>query len=296
MFLTTIFCDIDDFCKQYKIFIATKRLKDNKVPNSGRPRTLSLSDVLTICVYFHFSGYHTFKRYYKDYVCKELKSAFYGLVSYNRFVELMHEAAEPLALFAATRNSKNMRGIAFIDSTKLTVCHNLRIHSHKVFKGIAARGKTSTGWFFGFKLHVVINHVGEILSFWVTPGNIDDRNISVVTRLTKKLWGLLFGDRGYISQPLFECLFKRGLKLVTKIKKGMKNKIMMIYEKLFLRKRNIVESANNIFKNTLKMDHTRHRCVINFFTNVFSAIAAYSYHPNKPAICKRLLAEIPSFI
>ena len=109
---------------------------------------MTLSDILTICVYFHYSGYHTFKRYYKDHVCKELKTAFGALVSYTRFTELMHEAAEPLALFAASRNSKNMRGIAFIDSTKLVVCHNLRIYSHKVFKGIAQRGKSSMGWFY----------------------------------------------------------------------------------------------------------------------------------------------------
>jgi len=295
MLLTTIFCDIDDFCKQYKKLIASKRLEKTIENKGGRPRNLSLSEILTICVYFHFSGYHTFKRYYKDYVCNVLKDSFGCLVSYNRFVELMHEAAEPMFFFAATRNSKNLRGIAFIDSTKLSVCSNLRIYSHKVFKGIAARGKTSTGWFYGFKLHIVINHAGEILSFWITPGNVDDKNPKVIERVTKNFWGLLFGDRGYISRPLFEKLFKRGIKLITKIKKNMKNKLMDVYEKLLLKKRNIIESTNNILKNTLVADHTRHRCVLNFCTNIFSAIAGYSYHQNKPAINKRFLAQIPCF-
>ena len=292
MLLISIFCDVDDFCKQYEEFIKSRRLENNPVKKGGRPRQMSLSDILTICVYFHHSGYHTFKRYYKDHVCVALKRDFKRLVSYNRFVELMQEASEPLALFAAARNSKNIQGIAFIDSTKLAVCSNLRIYSHKVFKGLAARGKTSTGWFYGFKLHIVINHAGEILSFWLTPGNVDDRNLSVVNRVTKNLWGLLFGDRGYISRRLFKGLFSRGIKLVTKIKKNMKNKLMAVYEKILLAKRNIIESTNNILKNTLRIDHTRHRSILNFCGNVFSAIAAYSYHQNKPAISKEILAQI----
>lgn len=295
MLLTTIFCDVDDFCKQYEILLRSNQLKENNSSRVGRPRTLTLSYVITICIYFHHSGYHTFKRYYKDHVSVVLKSAFGKLVSYNRFVELMKEATYPLYFYAVHQNSKDMRGIAFIDSTKLPVCSNLRIYSHKVFKGLAARGKGSTGWFYGFKLHIIINERGEIYSFWITPGNVDDRNPNVIKRLTKDLFGLLFGDRGYLSNKLFKELFERGLKLVTSIKKNMKNKLMNVYEKLTLKKRNVVESANNILKNTLKIDHTRHRSVVNFFTNVFAAVAAYSYHPNKPSISQSFLAQITGF-
>ena len=292
MFLTSIFCEIDDFCKGYEKYVKKKRLAENLVQAGGRPSSMVLSDILTICVYFHYSGYHTFKRYYKDLVCKDLKPAFAALVSYNRFVEIMQDSVEPIALFATSRNSKDMRGIAFIDSTKLVVCHNLRIYSHKVFKGIAQRGKTSTGWFYGFKLHIVINHFGEILSFWITPGNTDDRDESVISRVTKSLAGRLFGDRGYISQPLFKKLYKRGLKLITGIKKTMKNKLMNLCEKLLLRKRNVIESVNNILKHTFKIDHSRHRCVKNFYANVFAAIAAYSFHQHKPAIGMGFFTEI----
>lgn len=296
MLLTKIFCEIDDFCKQYEKYVKKVRLMNNIKSIGGRPRNMDLSEILTICVYFHYSGYHTFKQYYKKNVCKEMQNDFRNLVSYSRITELIQEAAEPLLLFAASRNSKNMKGVAFIDSTKLAVCHNLRIYSHKVFKGIAQRGKCSTGWFYGFKLHLVINHLGEILSFWITPGNIDDRNKSTISRLTKKLWGWLFGDRGYLSQSLFEKLFTRGIKLVTKLKKNMKNKLISIHEKLFLKKRNIIESTNNILKNTFKIEHSRHRSIKGFFANVFAAIAAYSFHQNKPAIGKEILAKLPAFI
>ncbi|MBE8416775.1 IS982 family transposase, partial [Leptospira borgpetersenii] len=107
-------------------------------------------------------------------------------------------------------------GISFIDSTILKVCDNRRIHSHKVFKDIAQRGKSSTGWFYGFKLHLIINDQGELLSFMVTPGNVDDRNLKVIFPLSKNIYGKLFGDRGYISQSLFESLYEKGIQLITK--------------------------------------------------------------------------------
>ena len=255
---------------------------------------MHLSEVMTICVYFQCSGYHTFKRYYKDYVCNVLKKDFVSLVSYNRFVEIMKETARPLALFAVSRNSNNLTKVSFIDSTKLVVCKNLRIYSHKVFKGIAARGKSSTGWFYGFKLHIIINHIGEIISFCITPGNIDDKNKTLIRKLTKKLSGLLFGDRGYISKTLFEELFYKGIKLITKIRKKMKNKLMELNEKFLLGKRNLIESTNNILKNTFKIEHSRHRNIQNFLTNTFSAITAYSFHQNKPSIGKSVFKALSS--
>ena len=98
------------------------------------------------------------------------------------------------------------RGISFVDATKLSVCHNRRIKRHKVFEGIAQRGKTSMGWFYGFKLHAIINHHGELLSIRVTPGNIDDRE-PLRQGLANDIFGKLFGDRGYVSQDLKDKLF-----------------------------------------------------------------------------------------
>ena len=191
MLLTTIFFHIDEFCKQYEKFISKKILKPKSTSKSGRPKRMHLSEVMTICVCFQRSDYKTFKHYYIDHVCVEMKKDFSNLISYNRFVERMKEATIPLALFAISRNSKKITGISFIDSTKLAVCKNLRISSHKVFKGSANRGKSSTGWFYGFKLHIIINHLGEIISFWITSGNVDDKNPKLIERLTKKMDGLL---------------------------------------------------------------------------------------------------------
>src|SRR3712207_194421 len=92
--------------------------------------------------------------------------------------------------------------IAFIDAAKLEIGENPAIAQQLVFSDIAQRGKTSRAWFYGFKLHLVINHLGEMLSFCITTGNTDDRNPSVIDQLTKGLWGKLYGDKGYLSEPL----------------------------------------------------------------------------------------------
>ena len=173
-------------------------------------------------------------------------------------------------------------GISFVDSSVLSVCHNKRISSHKVFKGIAKRGKTSTGWFFGFKLHFVINQTGDILSFMLTAANIDDRR--PVLDLVKDLFGKLFGDKGYISSKLFENLFKKGVKLITKLRGKMKNKLMGLTDKLILKRRGLIESVINKLKNDNQIEHHRHRSKWNFIVNLFSGLIAYMHDPHKPKL------------
>ncbi len=175
-------------------------------------------------------------------------------------------------------------GISYIDSTALAVCNNRRIHSHKVLKRLAQRGKTSMGWFFGFKLHFVINDQGEIIAFTITPGNVDDRDPGVIAKMTKELFGKLFGDRGYISQKLFKDLFGCGIQLITRLKSNMKNILMPIEAKLLLRKRGIIESIINILKNQLQLEHTRHRSTKGFFCNIFACISAFAYYESKPSL------------
>ena len=219
--LLAIFCDVDDFCKAYEEYCETHLLMDKKqiVPKTS----MYLSEIMTIVIYFHLSNYRTFKWYYNKFVCKTLKPYFPKLVSYNRFVEVMKMTIVPLTLYLINYGFGKSTGINFVDSTPIEVCDNHRIYSHKVFKGLAQRGKSSTGWFYGFKLHLMINDKGEILSFCLTSGNIDDRNWEVMSHLTKEIYGKLFADRDYLSKNLFEKLFERNITLVTKLRKNMKN-------------------------------------------------------------------------
>ena len=196
----TLFCFIDDFCQffephwQRHLLLAAPKQRER---SSG----LCLSEVLTIIVGFHLSGYRTFKDYYTRQVIAQQRGDFPKLVSYNRFVELMPGALVPLGGLLLS-SFGDCSGISFIDSTKISVCHNRRIWSHKVLADFARRGKTSVGWFYGFKLHLVVNDCGELLAVKITPGNLDDRD--PVPELVRHLFGKLFGDRGYISASLFE--------------------------------------------------------------------------------------------
>jgi hypothetical protein len=275
-----VFCDVDDFCQ---VFLPAwqRQLLTSGDRRRQRPSRLTLSEILTILIVFHPSQYRTFKAFYRLSLSQHARAEFPHLLSDTRFVALIPRALMPLCVYLKTRHGTDT-GIAFTDSTTWVVCHNRRIHRHKVFKQIARRGQNSMGWFFGFKLHLVVNDRGELLAFRITPGNVDDRQ--PVPDLTQGLTGKLIGDRGDISQRLFDELWERGLHLITKIRKSMHNQLMPLMDKLLLRKRAIIESINDPLKNIQQIERTRHRSVINAMVNVLAALIAYTYQPNKPSL------------
>jgi len=280
MNIVALFYDLDKFIVNFKPQFKPSLLEDSK-PHRDRPGQMHLSEVMTILVLFHDSNYRTFKHFYLKHVCKKLTGEFPRLLSYNRFVEQIPRAFSALTSFLQTRFGV-CSGISFIDSTPLRVCHNMRINSHRVMAGLAARGKTSVGWFYGFKLHLVINDQGELLNVCFTPGNVSDR--APVPKLSRKLFGKLVGDKGYISQDLFEQLFTRGLQLITRIKKNMKNRLIPLFEKLLLRKRAIVETVVDQLKNISQIEHSRHRSVKNYFTEIVAGLVAYTYRDKLPSL------------
>ncbi|MFH1644727.1 MAG: IS982 family transposase [bacterium] len=282
--ITEIFYHIDIFCEGYEKQIKTHLIKKgNSGTKRGPKQNMILSEIMTIVILFHHSKFRTFKDFY-FYLKTHHKTAFNSLVSYNRFVELQKQVLVPLMLFLSISCSNDSSDIHFIDSTSLKVCHNKRIYSHKTFKDIAKRGMTSVGWFYGFKLHLVINPNGRIAGFHITPGNVADNNPKVVKKITQNIFGKLFGDKGYLSKKLFVDLYQKGLTLITKVKKNMENKLMDFYDKILLKKRGIIESVNNVLKNVCMIEHSRHRSIANFFVNIFSALSAYSFIENKPSI------------
>ena len=198
MELTMMFCKFDDFCNEFEYNFNSRFIASNKAFRNRKGK-MSLSERMTILTLFHRSNYRTFKHFYKNYVGKNLKKYFPNLISYERFVALIPSMIMPLTIFMYSQQGK-CTGISFIDSTKLPVCTNIRIERNKVFKGIARRGKSSTGWFYGFKLHLAVNDKGEILAFSITSGNVDDR--VPVDNMTNNIFGKLFGDKGYsVLQP-----------------------------------------------------------------------------------------------
>ena len=276
--ITELFCVLDDFCKEFsesleKALISTPKTKLNK-------SALSLSEVMTIVILFHKSGFRFFKYFYCQMVLPFWKSAFPKLLSYNRFIEIMPRCLQALTIFFNQIKGKDT-GISIIDSTKLVVCHNLRIKRHRMFKGLADRGKSSTGWFYGFKLHIVINHLGEIINLKVTSGNVHD--VKVLEALTHELKGILLGDKGYLSKKKAEILAKRGLKILTPTRNNMKTELGYTEEeKQLLCRRGLIETVNDQLKNLHQIEHSRHRSVNNFLVNIMAAVIAYYFNPNKP--------------
>jgi hypothetical protein len=281
--VTQIFCDVDDFYREFEQHCERDMAQ---LPCDGQPKgyqsRLSISEVMTIIIAFHGSGYRTFKDFYTGKVLPQWRDAFPNLVSYGRFVELMPWSFMGLVSFLNSRCFGEVTGISFIDSTSVSVCHSKRAKSHKTFKGLAGWGKSSLGWYFGFKLHLIINDRGQLLAAALTPGNTDERK--PVPSMTKDLVGKLFADRGYISQDLFQSLFESGLELITKRRKNMKNSLMPLLDKILLRKRPIIETVNDQLKNLCQVEHSRHRSPFNFLVNLVSGLIAYAYHPNKPSL------------
>lgn len=293
MSLLELFCHVDDFWMQFGPQWERELLAAG-AKHRRRAGQLCASEIMTLLIYFHQMRYRDFKTYYTQFVQVYLRSEFPTLVSYQRFVELTPSVLVPLCAYLQSCYGE-CTGISFVDSTPLAVCHNRRIRQHRTFVGIAQRGKNSMGWFFGFKLHLAVNDRGELLACRLTAGNVDDR--VPVPKLVQRLWGKLFGDKGYLSQPLTAQLQQRGIHLITRLKSNMKNRLLLLSDKLLLRRRSILETITDQLKNISQIEHTRHRSLANLMVNVVAGLIAYCHQPKKPSLAldlPQLQALIPN--
>ena len=268
--IITVYYLVDNFCKIYKRWEKEKLLPSNKI--RYREGNLSLAELLTIVLYFYLSPCKDFKNYYLYFLPGKYAN-YFKMVSYSRIIQLWPSLILPLCILVHQLKGDNT-GIYFIDSTKLQICHNKRTNSNRVFGRKAKMGKSSYGWFMGFKLHLIINHHGEIMAIKISKGNRSD--LSVAANLAKRLEGKLFGDKGYISKNLFNELYHSNLRLYTGIRKDMKNHLLEIEDKILLRKRSLIESVFNVLKNRMNLEYTRHRSPINFLIHIIACIVSYA--------------------
>lgn len=231
-----LFCFVDDFYKGFEPWYKRSLLTCGK-SERNREYKMSLSEIITILIAFHQSGMACFKYFYLELI-RNYKNLFNHLVHYDRFIALIKLAFPALVCLLKTLEG-TVTEYLFIDATPMAVYHNLREKRHKVFTGLAKKGKTSTGWFFGFKLHFVFNIYGEIVRMQITGGNVNDR--SPVMDLMRGISAKLIGDKGYISRKLSAELFAQKVTLITKIKKNMKNCLMGLTDKMMLMRRSFVE-------------------------------------------------------
>lgn len=283
-FLSEVFVETDDLYKSFYTWACT--YAPSCVFTSKRPFKLSPAEIATITIGYHVSGYKCFEYYYKECIKKQYLHCFPTAPSYKRFVSLIIWVLPLLLLLLLHKCGQSVRtGHYFIDSKKLEVCRLLREKSHKVFEGFASKGKSSTGWFFGLKLHVVINHLGQIVTFLITPGSVADNNHGVLTNLLSCLVGKCGGDRGY-QTTLFSAFLEQGLHLVVRPKKNMKSKSIpaLPADMRFLRQRAVIESTYDILGTICDVEHSRHRNPRHGLANVFAALIAYQYLPIKPHV------------
>ncbi len=287
--LVETFCDFDDFCKSIKTQWEAMQLTDGKTHRKHGPEGgVCDSEIMTILVLYHASRFKNFKTFYNGVVLGMLRRYFPGAPCYERFLTLTSRVWALLAFFMASRLGRKT-DIYYIDSTPLVVCHNRRIRKHKVFAGLAERGKTSMGWFFGFKLHLVFNHEREIVALKLTPGNVSDA--TPVPELTKDLVGKLFGDKGYIGQKLAHELLRRGLALMTRVRSNMKSLPVSFLDKALLNGRNIAETIIGHIKEFSSLRLPKHRSVFNAFTHITAAIIAYQINPLPPGQIKAFIPD-----
>ena len=285
--IISIFCDIDDFCKELGGYVQNGLLEDKeKKPKRGPKPILSGSEVVTIMILFQMSKFRNFKAFYTTFLTTYWKHYFPKLPSYNRFIELIKYSITPLTMYSTIKNGRKT-GIYYIDGTCLPVCHLKRSKRHKVFDGTSELGKTSVGWFFGLKLHLVINNEGQLIAFKITKGNVND--VKAAYPLLSKLKGLAFGDKGYIGKKLSEELMTVALKLITKKRKNMKDtEPITALEKQLLDRRCIIETVFDHLKHHYQIWHTRHRSIINAICHLLAALAAYTIEPMKISALKLL--------
>ena len=276
--LVEIFCEVDDFCKAFQDAFES-HLLSNAQGSRGPDPGLADAEIITLLLVLHSSGFKYLKSFYTSPMGEVLRRYFPGMPCYERFIASQQRAFLPLLAFLFSKLGKET-GIDYIDSTALPVCHNRRIGQHKTFTELAARGKTSMGWFFGFKLHLVFNDLNEIVALKLTPGNVSDT--APVSALTKDLVGKLLGDKGYIGKKLADELLHRGLTLFTRVRKNRKSLPISMIDKMLLNGRNMAETIIGSIQGFSSLHLPKHRLPSNAFLHIMAAVVAYQLDPIKP--------------
>ena len=281
--LVQIFISCDDFCQQLSAHL---RQEGIEMPSRDQARRMIASERMAIVIFYHLSGMKCFKWYYLFIIRRHLSDYFPQAYSYERFVELMGELTPLLGLFLVAHCYEEPTEANYIDSQKIVVCHNLRIERNRVFNGQARRGKSSTGWFFGFKIYLIINRLGQIVLCRITTANVADNNLELLRGMARSLnrFICLFGDRGYLSS-LKEELAKKGFHLIARKRKNMKEETQLTkQQKYYARHRGLIETVFDMLKYICDIEHSRHRSTQNFLVNLIAALIAYDFFDQKPTI------------
>lgn len=279
--LVEIFVKSDDFCKS----LVQRQVSEHSQNNTFIDKTgqLSTAEMMSIVIFYHHSGIRCFSGYYKHVLAVHFSADFPDLCSYNRFVQKMPRLAFILYAFLFLACLSPATEANYIDATKLVVCHNKRIFNHQVFQGFASRGKSSTGWFYGFKIHAIVNQEGDLVHCQFTTGKVADNDQDLLRTMANYFQGKVYGDKGYIAAIKGE-LKDKGLDIISKVRKNMKKQKISQKEAYYLRHRGRIESCFERMKAFCNMEHSRHRSTKNLIVNLLAGLIAYTFLDKKPSI------------
>ena len=278
---TYTFCIIDDFFQKFE---ATywDFLKHSNKRLRMRSSQLKVSEVVFIAIWYKCSHFNNFKAFFLS-LRQNFRHLFRYLPCYQRIVYLInsHQLALHALHFALMKDCHSSH--LWIDSTTLPVCKNQRIGRHKSIKAIATRGKSSMGWFFGCKLHLIMNQSGDVVSTALSNGHTAD--IKMVEQLVKGLKAKLYADRGYISQNLRQSIKEQGVDLITYHRKNMQAVNLSKADTYNLRQRNQIETLFSLLKGKYNLVTSKARSIEGYLAGIYASLCAYQiYHENKPTI------------
>jgi hypothetical protein len=278
--LITLYCIIDDFINTLvKTDDGHKMLSEWKAKR-GPQRRLSLSEVLTLNILrfsFHVNDLKAFVRLSNS----AYKSYFPQLTNYENFLKATNRSFPFFVLLLKYLLELNRLvskdGVYFFDSTALSVCYNWNIATHKVTKDFAARGKTSKGWFFGFKLHGACDSKGNLVSLRFSPGNEHDSRHAEY--LTEGLGGLFVGDAGYLlKQEVFQRLFEKHKRILAASRKNMK-RLMTQEQGIMLSKRSAIETVWGVLQERYGLVYHLARNMTGLFRHYCCSLVSFLMQP-----------------
>lgn len=266
--LIEIYCYVDNFIK---------RIQEKNV-NIGRPGVLNISSYITLSIFKNMYGIKTNKQLY-EFTKQYLQKDFPKLPSYQQFNDGISRywRYSIALLYCMTRSIRaNGHDVHFVDSTALPVCKILREKYAKLFKGIAKKSKSTMGWFYGFKLHLIINQNMEIEAIKFSDANTHDLTV-LDGDFIDQIKGFLVGDKGYLSKKKSQILSTQGILLFTKQRKNAQTKLPATRQQLrFIRQRLKIEATFHLLKNNFSLVSSFARSIQSYFANVCTSLLAYS--------------------
>lgn len=274
--LIAIFCFVDDFHEHILTLLRPALIRPHQQHPPLKRRNLSTTELVSLALFFQFTGHRSWRDFYK-YIKTHYRQDFPDLPSYRNFVAAMN-ALSPYAVIllqafcALFRQTTPATAAKFADSTNLPVCSIKREFSHQVMKLFATKSKTTMGWFYGLRLHVLCNELMQILECRITTATVGER--AALESMWNYIFGLIVADAGYLGQEFQTRARSLGKQLLTGARANMK-KLLTKKQHELLQLRQVIETIFSVLKTRLGLGSTLPRSPLGHFARYVWCLAAY---------------------